>query len=365
MRKSILIFLTIVMVLPVSAFGFSYEENEVKIPSNGITPEILYKQERINNKQIEVTKTNGTSAVSDLKEENGVLNGKIKINNQEPKTYHLLSTNKKYNDDMTIYTGEVENKDLFFEAYLPKDRSYATINIFGLKDKDGDFEAYENRIDPFTVKFNDDINKIKVKEETFIEDQEVIEANLQNMGLVQIGEAHYDGIGIEIQTILNRNTESPWVTRQWTDVEGAKKYSSQPSPTAWIREAVFVNEGLNNTYFTPEKPSQNDVTNFNVPLKIREVEINIPVRTSETLLSNEAFDNPLQLNLIWNFRRASNFEYGNNDEGIAQYSIYSHDGITNSDGYYEVDFTMLNLYEMVDNEREYLPFGIQGTAQFY
>jgi len=360
----------IVLLFGLSSYVTTASASEQsELPKDGVLNSVLYKETPLNKESVQIQKTTGYSAESNLIEDDGVLKGNISIKEgSENQVYSLKSTDTFKKNDRVVYTGLVENTQQYFEAFITEDRDSMTINIFGLKDENGDFEAYENRIDPFTVKFNQNSKLVKPTTETFIDNSIISDLpTKKNMGLVELGQSRYDGIGVSIQTVLGRTSESPMVTRIWTDESGAKKHSNQPQPTtAWIREAVFVHgSSITGTVFDSADPNQSGVKDFSLPFSWKGIEIPIKVKVNETILSSNGFDNPLQLNLIWNLKRANSFEYGKNSEGIAQQLYYKHDGRKNSDGQYEVDFTTLLLYELVGNEREYLPFGIEGTALFY
>ena len=356
----------LILTFSVSTVNANVSENS-DLPEDGILINVFYEEKDFTENMVQIAETNGYSAKSSLVEEDEELKGEIVINEDgKERIYSLKSTDNVNKNDRVVYTGLVDNGDLSFEAFLTEDRESMTINIFGLKDEKADFEAYENRINPFTVRFNKDKSLINVTTEIFSEDKMSVNSRVNNMGLYEIIERHLDGLSFSVQTVLNRSNESPLILRSWTDEEGAKKYSNQPQPTtAWIREAAFVQSSrMLGTYFVPASPSQSGVTSFELPFSWRGVQISIPVNVSETILNNDAFENPLQLNLIWNLKRANSFEFGDNNEGIAQMSEYKHDGRKNSDGRHEVDISFQLLYELVGNEREYIPIGLDGTAYF-
>jgi len=355
--------LSIGMLLnPLSTSANSHLSNgEISLKEDGILNEVVYLEERLSDTIVEESTIKGKAVKSNLKVKGDTVSGILKIqdeNGKEIEKYKLISTDTFEENEISGFTGIVNDGQKSFELYLLENGN-SLINIFEL-DENGE------RISPFTIHLNGKSNPIKTKVkryEKMTEDKQLEGPiySLLSTDNLELTPTYVNKVGLKLDTYTMKGATGqaspPWVTRLRTDVSGAKTLATQ-SANLITRTNLFeaqIQNGISGSPggFTTHIPSDSGKTTIGINFKYKNIKIPLSFTTSKTSVnSNSIATNPLRVYYNWTLKHAIDFE--ENGIGAEARLELGPNTPRNSAGQVVVYQNVWLKYEFVGNIREYV-----------
>ncbi|HET7627088.1 MAG TPA: hypothetical protein VFK44_01755 [Bacillales bacterium] len=396
MRTNYWRFITIGMILllgtslffihPVSA---QTNVTNIYLPTKGTINGVFTTYHRKNPTSVTKKVIHGINVHGNVRIRSNAFQGSIVIPSQD-KSYKLNGT--KVNNENTpypYYKGSVLNHNGWkFEAYLLH-RGYhgnVVINLFKTNGKGERIEAFTVHMDnsrskiwtqqnihtPLNKKLTRDSNDEKISYTTLKNKNYFMTTSSSRTDYDLLLGLYDDGIDIEVEGWENRDVESPWKMRTWTDVSDMWDEIGQSKSVVTrvnILKSIQDANGADYSYFDLSLPNQDGQESFTIYWYSDSLGLlAIPVNTSWTdLLHDGSNTEHMQVTYKWNYQNAYDYEYGNNNEGILTDSEYNwRNGYTphNSYGYIEIPVDFDLTYEFVGNYREYAYAGTSDTVWY-